>query len=134
MHRMLILYQYGNILACPDEVVKGRGEECCEILRGCLHGGTAITDSRASRYGRVSLPAWSTGSHRAWYCSSLTCSIQSTDLPSSCSAMAMCVMPVVGVAPCQCFSPGAIQTMSPGRISSIGQPSRCAHPYPAVTM
>ena len=29
-------------------------------------------------------------------------------------------MAVVGVAPCQCFSPGANQTTSPGRISSIG--------------
>ena len=34
--------------------------------------------------------------------------------------MAMCVMAVVGVAPCQCFSPGENQTTSPGRISSIG--------------
>ena len=30
----------------------------------------------------------------------------------------MCVMPVVGAAPCQCFSPGANHTTSPGRISS----------------
>ena len=37
--------------------------------------------------------------------------------------MAMCVMAVVGVAPCQCFSPGGNQTTSPGRISSIGPPS-----------
>ncbi len=34
--------------------------------------------------------------------------------------MAMWVMAVVGAAPCQCFSPGANQTTSPGRISSIG--------------
>src|SRR5213082_3078270 len=34
--------------------------------------------------------------------------------------MAMCVIAVVGVAPCQCFSPGANQTTSPGRIFSIG--------------
>ena len=31
---------------------------------------------------------------------------------------------VAGEAPCQCFSPGANQTTSPGRISSIGPPSR----------
>jgi hypothetical protein len=35
--------------------------------------------------------------------------------------MAMCVMAVVGVAPYQCFSPGAMQTMSPGLISSIAR-------------
>src|SRR6266849_653380 len=46
--------------------------------------------------------------------------------------MAMCVMAVVGVAPCQCFSLGANETTSPGRISSIGPPSRCARPQPAV--
>ena len=48
--------------------------------------------------------------------------------------MAMCVMAVVGAAPCQCFSPGGNQTTSPGRISSIGPPHRCARPQPAVTM
>ena len=37
----------------------------------------------------------------------------------------MCVMAVFGAAPCQCFSPGGNQTTSPGRISSIGPPSRC---------
>jgi hypothetical protein len=30
-------------------------------------------------------------------------------------------MAVVGVAPYQCFSPGAMQTMSPGLISSIAR-------------
>src|SRR6476646_4660785 len=48
--------------------------------------------------------------------------------------MAMCVIAVVGAAPCQCFSPGENQTTSPGRISSMGPPSRCAQPQPAVTM
>src|SRR5438105_9701790 len=48
--------------------------------------------------------------------------------------MAMCVMAVVGVAPCQCFSPGGNQTTSPGRISSTGPPQRCAQPHPAVTI
>src|SRR6266566_9032532 len=46
----------------------------------------------------------------------------------------MCVIAVVGVAPCQCFSPGANQTTSPGRISSIGAPQRCAQPRPNVTI
>src|SRR6266568_8939626 len=41
---------------------------------------------------------------------------------------------VVGVAPCQCFSPDGIQTTSPGRISSTGPPQRCARPQPAVTI
>ncbi len=36
----------------------------------------------------------------------------------------------LGAAPCQCFSPGENQTTSPGRISSIGPPSRCTQPQP----
>src|ERR687884_990225 len=48
--------------------------------------------------------------------------------------MAMCVMAVVAVAPCQCFSPGGNQTTSPGRISSTDPPSRCTQPQPAVTI
>src|SRR5215472_7763978 len=71
---------------------------------------------------------------QAPYCASLTCSNQSTTLPSSASAIAMCVIAVVGAAPCQCFSPGANQTTSPGRICSTGPPSRCARPLPAVTI
>jgi hypothetical protein len=46
----------------------------------------------------------------------------------------MCVIAVVGTAPCQCFSPGANQTTSPGRISSTGPPQRCARPQPEVTI
>jgi len=68
------------------------------------------------------------------YCASLTCSIQSTTLPSNASAIAMCVIAVVGAAPCQCFSPGANQTTSPGWICSTGPPSRCARPLPAATI
>jgi hypothetical protein len=34
-------------------------------------------------------------------------------LRSSFSWIAMCVMAVVAVAPCQCFTPGGIQTTSP---------------------
>src|SRR5262249_13741783 len=63
---------------------------------------------------------------------SVTCSSQSTILPSSSSWMAMCVMPVAAVAPCQCFSPGGNQTTSPGRASSTGPPARCTQPQPAV--
>src|SRR5579864_1347489 len=48
--------------------------------------------------------------------------------------MAMCVIAVVGAAPCQCFSPGAIDTTSPGRISSIGPPARATRPAPAITI
>src|SRR6266540_2123616 len=71
---------------------------------------------------------------QAWYCSSLTLFIQSTVLPLRCSRMAMCVIAVVEVAPCQCFSPGGHQTTSPGRISSFGPPSVCTHPHPDVTI
>ena len=48
--------------------------------------------------------------------------------------MAKWVIAVLGAAPCQCFSPGGIQTTSPGRSSSIGPPQRCARPQPAVTI
>src|SRR5438132_7053567 len=71
---------------------------------------------------------------QARYCSSLTFSIQSTVLPSSCSTIAMCVMAVVGVAPCQCFSPGGHRITSPGRIFLTGPPQHCTRPQPAVTM
>ena len=50
------------------------------------------------------------------------------------SWMAMCVIAVVGEAPCQCFSPGGNMTTSPGRISSTGPPQRCTRPTPAVTI
>src|SRR3954470_7947131 len=46
----------------------------------------------------------------------------------------MCVIALVAVAPCQCFSPGGNQTISPGLISSIGPPSRCTQPQPKVTI
>lgn len=48
--------------------------------------------------------------------------------------MAMSVMAVVGVAPCQCFLPGGNQTASPGQISSIAPPSFWTPSQPAVTM
>src|SRR5882762_6575281 len=48
--------------------------------------------------------------------------------------MAMCVIAVVEVAPCQCFSPGGHHTTSPGRISSFGPPSLRTHPHPDVTI
>ena len=41
------------------------------------------------------------------------------DLTVSASAIAICVIAVVGAAPCQCFSPGANQMTSPGRTQSI---------------
>ena len=47
--------------------------------------------------------------------------------------MAMWGMAVVEVAPCQCFSPGAIQITSPGRIASTGPPHVWAQPQPAAT-
>src|SRR5687767_5116241 len=46
----------------------------------------------------------------------------------------MCDIAVVGVAPCQCFTPGGNQTTSPGRISCTEPPSRCTQPRPDVTM
>jgi hypothetical protein len=41
---------------------------------------------------------------------------------------------VMSVAPCQCFSSGAIYTTSPGWISSIGPPQHRTHPQAAVTI
>src|SRR5271167_2952998 len=46
----------------------------------------------------------------------------------------MWLIAVLAVAPCQCFSPAGIQTISPGRISSMGHPSRCTQPAPKVTI
>src|SRR5690349_13421252 len=48
--------------------------------------------------------------------------------------MATCIIAVVGVAPCQCFSPGGNHTTSPAKISSIGPPQRCTRPRPKVTI
>src|SRR5713226_1493558 len=42
-------------------------------------------------------------------------------------------MPVVGEAPCQCTSPGAIHTVSPGRISRSAPPFACTRPKPETT-
>src|SRR6516162_1837314 len=46
----------------------------------------------------------------------------------------MWLMPVVAVAPCQCFSPGRHMTTSPARISLLGPPQHCTQPQPAVTI
>jgi hypothetical protein len=43
-------------------------------------------------------------------------------------------MPLVAVAPCQCFTPGGIQMTSPGLISCFSRPSCCTQPRPAVTI
>ena len=43
------------------------------------------------------------------------------------------VIAVVGEAPCQCFSPGANQRVSPARIVSTGPPQTWASPLPVVT-
>src|SRR5262249_20318082 len=64
------------------------------------------------------------------YCASVTCSIHCTATPLSASCMAMCTMALVGLAPCQCFSPGGIHTTSPGRISRIGPPQVCTRRSP----
>ena len=48
--------------------------------------------------------------------------------------MAMWVIDVVGVAPCQCLWFGGHQMTSPARISTICSPAHCVHPHPAVTI
>src|SRR6267378_5822723 len=47
--------------------------------------------------------------------------------------MAMWVIALFGEAPCQCFSPGGIQTTSPGRISRTGPPLVWTRPTPEIT-
>src|SRR4029077_9482297 len=81
------------------------------------------------------------GAHRvslidgaAAYSASLTWSPHVALLPfSSTSSIARCVMNRVGAAPCQWSSPGSKNTRSPGRITSIGPPRRCARPIPSMT-
>src|SRR5688572_9870210 len=46
----------------------------------------------------------------------------------------MCVMRLLGAAPCQCFTPGGQLTTSPARMTSTGPPHVCVRPSPAVTM
>src|SRR5918912_994021 len=48
--------------------------------------------------------------------------------------MAMWLMAVVAVAPCQCFSPGGQITTSPARISRFGPCSHFTQPQPEVTI
>src|SRR5947207_5656261 len=48
--------------------------------------------------------------------------------------MAMCVIAVLSVAPCQCFLPGGQVITSPGRISTFGSPQHCVQPRPEVTI
>src|SRR5207237_3932028 len=105
-----------------------------------------ISSSRESEQSRVSARATRQAQfallhcflpdtiRQALYSSSLTFSIHSTALPLSCSTIAMCVMAVAGVAPCQCFSLGGHQTTSPARISCFGPPSLCTQPQPDVTI
>src|ERR1700736_4677609 len=45
----------------------------------------------------------------------------------------MWIMPLVGEPPCQCFSPGGIQTTSPALISRIGPPLLWTRPTPEIT-
>src|SRR2546427_7798795 len=102
-----------------DQGPRGRADDHVEVfpsVEGAHEGSTSLAP-RARRY-----------------CSSLTFFIQLTALPSSASWMAMCVIGLVGVAPCQCFSPGGHRTTSPGLISSTGPPQLCTKPRPAVTM
>ena len=48
--------------------------------------------------------------------------------------MAMWLIEVVALAPCQCFTPGGVQITSPGLISRFGLPSSCIHPIPDMTI
>ena len=59
----------------------------------------------------------------AKYCSPVTFSIHSKFLPFSCSVMAICDIPVVGVAPSQCLWFAGHQMTFPVRFSTMGSPS-----------
>lgn len=104
-----------------------RGDYMPSLRSHCaIRGCTFVTFLfPSSDYGAAVVPR---------YCSALTCSIHSTTVPLSFSAMAIWVMTLSGAAPCQCFTPAGIQTTSPCRISSIGPPHRCTRPVPAVTI
>src|SRR5262245_53906337 len=86
--------------------------------------GKVLIAKLASPHFSISLVGWPRLRRRPGridylrYCSSLTFSNQSTFLPLRNSVTAICVIAVVGAAPCQCFSPGGNQMTSPGRISS----------------
>src|SRR3954452_21424366 len=69
-----------------------------------------------------------------WYCSSLTFSNHSTFLPFTTFVIAMWLMALVGVAPCQCLTPAGDQITSPGLVSRLAAPSSCTHPVPEVTI
>ena len=102
----------------------------CASFRQCMAWErrkrcTALALAMETRHGlRTHLP----------YCSALTCSIHSTFVPPTSSRMAICVIPLVAVAPCQCFTPGGIHMTSPGLISCFARPSCCTQPLPAVTI
>ena len=85
-------------------------------MKALLNEQGSLSESASYRSLTIS-PAY-----RLRYSSSLTFSIQVTALPLSSSVMAVCVIEVVGAAPCQCFVPAGIQTTSPFRISSTGPP------------
>src|SRR3954449_9133570 len=68
------------------------------------------------------------------YCSSLTCSSHSAVFPPTMFVMAIWLIKLVAVAPCQCFTPGGVQITSPGLISRFWPPSSCTHPVPDVTI
>src|SRR6516225_4288348 len=48
--------------------------------------------------------------------------------------MAIWLMAVLAVAPCQCLSPGGQTTTSPARISRFGPSAHFTQPHPAVTI
>src|SRR3954468_24858600 len=58
----------------------------------------------------------------------------SVSVPSAgISSIARWVIALVSVAPCQCHSPAATRTVSPGWTSWAGPPRRCTYPVPSVT-
>src|SRR3712207_1600269 len=83
---------------------------------------------------RPSLPGVLGALDHFWYCSSLTFSSQSTFLPSAMFVIAIWLIKLVAVAPCQCFTPGGVQITSPGLISRFSPPSSCTQPVPDVTI
>src|SRR4051812_35367523 len=48
--------------------------------------------------------------------------------------IAIWLMELVAVAPCQCFTPGGVQITSPGLTSRFSPPSSCTQPVPEVTI
>ncbi|SOO31449.1 hypothetical protein XFF6994_1380004 [Xanthomonas citri pv. fuscans] len=118
----------------PTRRTPPKRREVCQAQHGPRSGPNpplrSLALTRHHRRASIGIAAV----YSAAYCASLTCSSQVTGAPSCDSAMAICVIATLALAPCQCLTPGGIHTISPGRICCAGLPPSCTRPAPAVTI